>query len=84
MSSEEFLTSLWRQFSHNVVCFPTTFLLLASMSLFCLFCFIQNHEKKQKKTGTSLRPPYDTYLRQAYSKLALQSTDYCAAFTQSR
>ena len=52
------------------------------MSLFCLFCF--KPQKKQKKTETSLRPPYDTYLRQAYSKLALQSTDYCAAFTQSR
>ena len=52
------------------------------MSLFCLFCF--KPQKKQKKTETSLRPPSDTYLRQAYSKLALQSTDYCAAFTQSR
>ena len=52
------------------------------MSLFCLFCF--KPQKNQKKPETSLRPPYDTYLRQAYSKLALQSTNYCAAFTQSR
>ena len=31
----------------NVICFPATFILLASMSLFHLFCFIDN--KKQQK-----------------------------------
>ena len=52
----------------------------------CLYfvSFALNHKKNKKKPETSLRPPHDTYLRQAYSKLALQSTDYCAAFTQSR
>ena len=47
MPFEEFPTSLWRLFSHNVICFPATFLLLASMSLFRLFCLIYN--KKQQK-----------------------------------
>ena len=47
MPFEEFPTSLWRHFSHNVICFPATFLLLASMSLFRLFCLIYN--KKQQK-----------------------------------
>ena len=62
--------------------FPLLFFYLQVCLYFVSFAL--NHKKKQKKTETSLRPPYDTYLRQAYSKLALQSTDYCAAFTQSR
>ena len=63
MSIEEFLTYLWRHFSHKVVCFPATFLLLASMSLFLLFCFIQN-----KKTEMSLRPLSDIFKTKACSK----------------
>ena len=47
ISLEDFLTSLWRHFNHNIICFPVTFLLLASMALFCFFCFIQN--KRQEK-----------------------------------
>ena len=78
MSFEEFLNSLLRHFSHNVS-FPTIFLLLASMSLFCLFCFIQN-----KNPEISLSPPSDIFKTKACSKLALQSTDYRAALTETR
>ena len=77
MPFEEFLTSLRRHFSHNV--FFTTFLLPASMSLLCVFCFIE-----AKKTETLLTPPYYIFKTKASPKLALQSTVYCSAFTQSR
>ena len=63
-------------FSHNVICFPATFLLLANMSLFCLFCL-----SRTKATQILLRPPADIFKTKGCSELALQSTDYCVAFT---
>ena len=81
MSAEEFMMSLRRHFSHNVVCFPAAFPLLASTSLVCFFCFTQN---KIKKTKFSLPPFSDTFKTKGCSKLALQPKDYCAAFTQSK
>ena len=82
MSVQEFLTSLWRHVSHNVVCFPATFLLLASTSLFYLFCF--SRTSTTTTTKKSLRPPSDIFKTKVCSNLALQSTGYCAAFSQSR
>ena len=80
MSNREFLTSLWRHFSYNVVCFWATFPLLTSTSLFCLFCFIQN----KKNIKVSLCPHSEIFKTKVSSKLAQQSTDYCDTFTQSR
>ena len=59
--------------------FPNTFPLLANKSLLCVFYFIQN-EKKAKNFHYIHSV---TYLRQKFYK-ALQSTDGCAVFTQSR
>ena len=47
MPFEEFPTSLRRNFSHNVIFIPLTFLLLASMSLFRLICFIYNQKTRK-------------------------------------
>ena len=63
----------------DVICFPVTLRFLASMSLFCLYCFLMN----KKTPEISLRPPSDIFRTKACSKLALQSTSYCPAFTQS-
>ena len=52
MWDNEFSTSLWHHFSHNVVCFPATFPLLASTHLFFLFWFIQNKNKQNFITST--------------------------------
>ena len=94
MSVEEFPTSLRRYFSHNVVCFPATLHLLAvNTSLFRLFCFIQNqgiiYEELYARTKKTQMPhcvhPLKYLIKaKVFSKLAIQSTDYHVAFTQSR
>ena len=53
---EEFLLSIWRHFTRNVVSFPSNFPLLASTSLFYFLCFNQT-----KETKISLRPPSDVF-----------------------
>ena len=47
-------------------------------SLFCLLRFIQNNKQN------SLSQPSDIFKPKSCSQLALQSIDYCAAFTESR
>ena len=74
MSFEELLTSLWCHESHNIVCFPGTFPLLTSSSLFVSFAL--SRTKNPQKFITSPQ--------NVSSKLALESIDYCAAFIQSR
>ena len=80
MSVEEFPTSLRRHFSHNVVCSPATFPLLASSLYFVSFAL----SRTKKSPKISLSPPFDIFKKKVCSKLALQSAGYCAAFTQSR
>ena len=74
MSVEELPMSPWCHDSHNIACFPATFPLLTSTSLFVSFAL--SRTKTRKKSITSPQ--------NVSSKLALESIDYCAAFTQSR
>ena len=78
MSFEEFLTLLWSHFIHNVICFPATFLLLRQICL-CFVPFALSKTKNRNFVTSTLWP-----MTKACPKLALPSTDHCAAFTQSR
>ena len=78
MSSES-LTSPLHHFSHNVIRFFATFLYWKVCLILSLLLYAE-----QKATEISLPLPSDTFKTKACSKLALQSTDYCVAFTQSR
>ena len=78
MSFEEFLTLLRSHFIHNVICFPSTFLLLWQICLYFV-SFALSKTKNKNFITTTLWPK-----TKACSKLVLLSTDPCAAFTQSR
>ena len=75
------MTTIWRHYNH--VCFPANFPLLANVFILSLLLY-PGQQQQQKKKKFSLRLPYDILKTKICSKLALQSTDYCIAFTQSR
>ena len=72
----------WRHYNTILIItfFPATFLLLPSIS-FALSRLKSNFKKSYRKT--LLPSPCEIFKTKVPSKLALQSTDYCSAFTQS-
>ena len=77
MPFEEFLSDvITRHFNDNV--FPPTLFYWQTIFLFCFFCFSKN-KKQQKFYYVQTLKIFKT---KVCSKLALQPTDNCTAFTQ--